>query len=314
MIGIVGLILTAYTASPNMAGSMRALQGMDQRVLSVGFRLARESDHFCHSGYVRDFAIHALQDYGASARPSAMAAFHFGEAPRISAVASGSPVDLAGLRSGDDVLMLNGHPVKSEAELAGALATIDGSVNLLVGRSGARLRIIAQQAKGCSDHFVVRPSRQINAASDGRSVEITSAMVALARNDAELAAVLAHELAHNLLRHATLNKPSGRREKNLDISRQAELKADRLSLHILDHAGYRPAAALDFWTRFNAGDRLSFLRERTHPPMRTRIAALAREVAAIEASRVKGEKPEPMRPVAGSLATQSSGRLVPSSD
>src|SRR3546814_2491582 len=72
-----------------------------------------------------------------------------------------------------------------------------------------------------------------------------------------LAAAVAHELAHNILRHRErldaadvargLFKGFGRSAR---LFRQTEIEADRLSAWPMRGAGYDPPAAVRFWGRF----------------------------------------------------------------
>lgn len=135
--------------------------------------------------------------------------------------------------------------------------------------------------------FSVRESAGVNARSwaDGR-VEVTAGMLPFVANDAELAAVLAHEMAHVYCRHGWRRAVeswavlagsvavgmiwSSRRDDPgtataigsglfLTISstaltarqRAQELEADAVSLDLLRRADYPAAAALEFWTRYS---------------------------------------------------------------
>lgn len=136
--------------------------------------------------------------------------------------------------------------------------------------------------------FSVRDAEGINARSrpDGR-VDVTSATLPFVANDAELAAVLAHEMAHVYCRHgwqrameswavlvgsAALGMIWSSREHDpgtasavagglfLTVSstalaarqRDQELEADAVSLDLLRRAGYPPSAAPEFWTRYTS--------------------------------------------------------------
>ena len=95
-------------------------------------------------------------------------------------------------------------------------------------------------------------------------------MMALAPTDDALAAVLAHELAHNILRHNALKTPS----------KQAEYEADALSVRLVARAGYDLGAVLPFWEALRKRTDYGIFSDGTHPGWRKRIAALAAAVAA----------------------------------
>jgi predicted Zn-dependent protease len=145
----------------------------------------------------------------------------------------------------------------------------DDAVTEWVRRVGRRL------ARGAPDSpypwtFRVVRDRSANAfAIGGGAVYVHDGTIAAARNEAEVAAVLAHEMGHELAGHfcspgrstgllaelfAALSggREIGSMRQSIDPAR--EYTADRLSLPILVAAGYDPRAALDI-ARRNGRDR-----------------------------------------------------------
>jgi predicted Zn-dependent protease len=115
--------------------------------------------------------------------------------------------------------------VYSDAQLAAYVAGVGG-------------RLAAAAGAGGRWHFVVTDEPAPNAfALPGRRVLVTRGMLALAADEAEVAAVLAHEIAHVVLGHAS-GRPPGNRVA-------AEADADRLGFGYLAAAGYDPAAQPD---------------------------------------------------------------------
>ncbi len=157
--------------------------------------------------------------------------------------------------------------------------------------------------------FFVLEEDEVNAFSlPGGFVYLNTGLIKKAKNDDELAAVVAHEVAHIAERHAmkrlentigysalkilTLNIPQDAasiRNSNiaftqllLSYSREDEIEADILSVKYLNTAGFNPAGILSF---------LNTLREiqikeppkpkirfRTHPYISERIAAVKKEI------------------------------------
>ena len=134
--------------------------------------------------------------------------------------------------------------------------------------------------------FSVRNALGINARSwpDGR-VEVTSGTLTFVKNDAELAAVTAHEMAHVFCRHglqqameswavilggaalgAVIAAQDGETGTASGVAsgtiltvsltaltarrREQEYEADRVSLDLLRRAGYPTQAAVTFWDRY----------------------------------------------------------------
>lgn len=168
--------------------------------------------------------------------------------------------------------------------------------------------------------FSIREGPGINAVSwpDGR-VEVNGGILPFVKSDAELAAVLTHEMAHVFHRHHriqiveswttllagaavgvilthqgndTLTAASGAGGAVLTVNltalaarrRAREFQADATSLDLLRHAGYPPQAALEFWDRYaQARAAAGYLNGRwwqSHPPDAERVRRLQQLAAA----------------------------------
>ena len=133
-------------------------------------------------------------------------------------------------------------------------------------------------------------------AMPGGYVYVTRQMVALANTEAELAAVLAHEIAHVVSRHARQRQAmqddlrGGPAAENIEamhrFTRDQEFDADALSIQLLADAGYDPMAQARFLATIGAQQELE---QRAGSP-RPRDAAShpaieARVIRATEAAR-----------------------------
>lgn len=185
----------------------------------------------------------------------------------------------------------------------------DPARNARVQRIGARLReVIGPDLPDAQWEFVVFVSDELNAfALPGGKVGIYTGLMDFVDNDAELAAVIGHEIAHVVLRHggermsnkmlaglagaAVVVGSEGRRDGDwarvigglaitgtvLAYSREHESEADRVGARYAARAGYDPRAAVDFWRKMLAqsGQKPAFARYfSTHPLGQDRIAAL----------------------------------------
>ena len=170
----------------------------------------------------------------------------------------------------------------------------DKSLQAWVNRVGQRLAAhtglegVAGSLKPEEYSFTVLDSQMVNAfALPGGYVYVTRGLVSLARSEAELAGVLAHEIGHVTARHAAqrysqtivagvgaaiLSAVIGSKEAtdlvglgaNLYLkgfSRENEFEADRLGIEYLSAAGYEPDAMRTFLTRL-----------RRHGALETRLA------------------------------------------
>lgn len=150
--------------------------------------------------------------------------------------------------------------------------------------------------------FQVVEDRSINAfATMGGFVYINTGLIAAAENEAELASVVAHEIAHITERHSIkqmrnvaisqgLMSAAGLNENdivnigvqlavNLPHSREAELEADQVGLENLRRANYAPIGMITFMKKLmqqGGGSPPAFLS--THPATEQRVEELSQAV------------------------------------
>jgi predicted Zn-dependent protease len=166
-------------------------------------------------------------------------------------------------------------------------------------------------------HFAVLDSPEANAfAAPGGFVFVTRGMLDLVRDEDELAAVLAHEVAHVVAKHGVASIEKQRltdafgllaREAGAELgsaeltqlvdlfdgavgdvvrtlvdkgySRGQEEEADRIAVEILANVGYAPGALVEVLESKTASSSAGLGVLRTHPTSADRQAALARALA-----------------------------------
>ncbi|HYD12475.1 MAG TPA: M48 family metallopeptidase [Allosphingosinicella sp.] len=314
------LTLLLLSASPaasaqaaQSADSLAAMRALDLRVAAIGHRLAVASLDWCRErAWLPGFVMHDLSQYGADYRAGAARAFGLDAGPGVLALVPGGPADRAGLRTDDVLLAFDGRPLPrgtpgrdgSFAQMERLLAALDealadGRVLLAVQRQGRRLEIAVTAVRGCATRFQLVPGGRMNAQADGVYVQVTTALAQYAADEGELAAILAHEFAHNVLGHRVrLNQAGVRRGflanfgMNARRIRETEVEADRFSVYLMERAGYDPQGAVRFWSRFGRRG-FNFLGSPTHPNWRRRVQSFEAEVAKIQAARAAGRAPTP---------------------
>ena len=196
--------------------------------------------------------------------------------------------------------------VQSFKEIVGkATLSTDPQINAMVQRVGSRIAAVTDL--GYQWEFrVIQDDKQANAfALPGGKVAVYTGILPITRDEAGLAAVLGHEIAHVLARHggervsqqmgvqtvtqvlagmsssnpATVQLVSAALGAGASVGvllpwgRAQESEADHLGLILMAKAGYDPRASLDLWQRMaeaSKGQRPpEFLS--THPAEATRI-------------------------------------------
>lgn len=194
----------------------------------------------------------------------------------------------------------------------------DAEITDYLNTVGDRLAASSPSPYRHFEFFVVRDPT-INAfALPGGYIGVHTGLISAARNESELAAVLAHEIAHvtqnHIARMVDAQKTSGLAslaalaiailaarsnsqvsqaaatlagamnvQSQLDFSRDHEREADRVGLQTLAQAGYSPAGMVSFFERLQAQGRLMETNApaylRTHPLTFQRIADMQNRVA-----------------------------------
>jgi len=190
----------------------------------------------------------------------------------------------------------------------------DPQMNAMVKRVGERIAQVATAsypiAKNFSwEFFVIDNPEEANAfCLPGGKVFVYSGLFKYVANDAELAAVMGHEIGHALARHGAERMSSGQLAQiggqvlgnvmqsrgnpqntamvmqafgigtqlgvMLPHSRTQEYEADHIGLVLMAKAGYNPQSALTFWEKFAKDGRTPPEYLSTHPAPTNRIAKI----------------------------------------
>lgn len=311
------LALACVSASVQAQPSEETLEGLrqlDATINDVGYRLARGSADLCDPQVpLAGLVPHDLAQYDRASRGAAARAFGLDEQPALLAVARHSAAAKAGILPDDILLSIDGQPFASGRPEGGASfegteqalglieqAFADGQARIELGREGRMLAVEVAAERGCTSRFQLVPSDRMRARADGLYVQVTSALALFAADEAELAALLAHELAHNILRHRERLDRAGIRRgllqhfgRNALLIRETEIEADRLSVYILDRAGYPPETVAQLWERLGPRSAGILGTAPTHPDWRKRIESLRAEAETLQRQKASNAKPLP---------------------
>ncbi|WP_421861775.1 M48 family metalloprotease [Motiliproteus sp.] len=261
-----------------------------------------------------------------SMRDTAIRELQLGEVLQLLAVVPGSTAAEAGLQPGDKLISLGDQPLPTGQTATRTAPKLfrqqlqrlkpDQSITVTLYRDGETLTRQLRPQTLCDYPIKRLPSEQVNAFADHHSIAITDGMLAFTTEDADLALVIAHELAHNLLGHVPATARNTLLGGAIDLllisqgipspgafslggaihfSKEFESEADYLALYLLARAGYELEGRAEFWRRLstsrpshihtNAGD--------THPGNAERFVRMQAAIAEIRLKQQRGDDLSP---------------------
>lgn len=279
------------------------LRETDTRVISVGYRLIAANAPFCNEKvWSAGWQLHRLDDYGGD--EDAAKAYNLKAGfDGVAAMAATGPAAQAGLKAGDSLALTPQQKLLADGKIKAN--TSASFLKFYPATNGAELKasmtvkrtgpveedIEVLVTPTCPSRFQVEPSRKRGASADGEIVTITTRLAELTRDDDQLAAILAHEIAHNLLRHpqrleavkvsrGILGAVTG----DADKIKQTEIEADRLSIWLMANAGYDPQGAIRFWTFYGKKFGKGIFSAPTHYRWKKRVGLFEEEIAKLTVS------------------------------
>ncbi len=124
----------------------------------------------------------------------------------VIAVAKASPAAKAGFRRGDRLVAVNGEKIeggedglKTFGKLYQAALEDNVSIRFDVTRNAVPQSFLVRPEPACNVPYQIRRQNIVNAFADGKNIHIASGMMRFIRSNDELAIVVGHEIAHNLI-------------------------------------------------------------------------------------------------------------------
>ena len=236
--------------------------------------------------------------------------FSLTNAVTVALAVEGAPAETAGVDSGAVITHVNGEAI---GEGKGATERYIARTSVAAKQGAVRLKfkggdeVTVTPDTVCEFPTLLVRSEDENAAADGTVLAITSGLLKHTTSDDEIALILGHELAHNILRHLELVKTAKPASGSLldafaksaigtavaatvnrPFSVQYEKEADRAGLIFMARAGYDIDAATAFWKRLNEAMKSKSVAA-THPAGPERLKAIEVTIAEIKAKQKKGE-------------------------
>ena len=185
----------------------------------------------------------------------------------VLSVVPGSEAAFAGIVTGDQIESVNGRDVKHVSvnvpQIPGRADSVEpmlieamrgGTITLRVSAAGQSRELQFRPALGCPANVELVRGLEVNAWADGSRVIMSEGLLAKCATDDDLALVIGHEMAHNLLHHRRRLAAEGVTAPTLlpmtealtQKVRETEEEADRVGVNLATRAGYDLASAERF--------------------------------------------------------------------
>jgi len=277
---------------------------MEQRVVSVAERVLIAAAPFCGQRTMPAYAI------------------------SVGAADSGQPTVLnasGSLRTGDRVTTINGQMVPAGSkgwvmlnQVGAQAARTSQTITISALRNRQQVSEQYPAVAACAYNVALQNNNQWNAFADGETVHIESRLAQDVSNDDDLAFVVAHELAHNILEHVSKQQQNvmagaaaglaleaiiaglggggmsgevarmGAGVGGMQYSQDFEREADYVGLYILAHSGYDLEAGPRIARRIAEQDPRAIRYASSHPSSADRAASLQATIREIQQKMATG--------------------------
>jgi Zn-dependent protease with chaperone function len=262
------LQLERYT-SKNPNEELTRYVANQEKLYRIAAPLLVKNAPICKSAtrHIMGFTAKNQYSYSSELAPSANKIFKLDDRLQVISVLEGGGAERAGIKRGDIFLKAQNQTIptgiNAETETARLLSTLmSHSANLPISVERNRLiyNFNIPLTLACAFNIELGNSDVIHAFNDGRRILITRGMLEVLSSDAELASILARELAHSALKHsATLQMTTSvasaidallpvLRNNGVDavakdlkaMPANFDQAADRVAIAMLVRAGYEP--------------------------------------------------------------------------
>ncbi|MDM5178623.1 M48 family metallopeptidase [Massilia sp. DJPM01] len=306
--------------TPRLAAAAEALTKMaslQERLYRIAAPLLINNADLCKTSTrnLLGFTARNRYWYPGEYNEAANIAFDMGERLQVTGVLAGSGAARAGLRRGDNLVSASGKalPVGPNASstvgaVFGPLVASQASLALQIERDDKTRELTVPVTRACGFAVELGNADNVNSYADGARVLVTRGMLQFAKNDEEVAYLLAKGMAHNILGHAATQRSTGTIGSIIDnltnvrpdtsmligsggikaMPPELDAAADQLSMYLLVRANVGIDAAPAFWKRLAATYPATVLNGyvANHPGTAVRLAAIDKATADIRAKQM----------------------------
>ena len=296
-------------------------------VKSIGFKINSSNADICNKTDFNSGITFANENVmGLKITKFFPSKINLGSQVSIIDIVKNSPADKAGLALGDIILEVEGYTLPEGKNALKKISKHFKDIEekeikkIKIDRNGEILTFDINQTKICNYPIIFTQDKIVNAYADGKSIIMTQGMVDYARDDNEIAMVIAHELAHNDRGHLDAVKKNslimgsigfvldlmtiyysggtaGGDAQNTEmwskIGRDAysvefEKDADYGGVYYAYRAGYDISQVKNFWERIGSENPKQIAISSTHPATSERYLQIDKTVKEINKKKKDG--------------------------
>lgn len=301
--------------------ALRQLVTLQDRLDRVAAPLLVNNAALCRQNarHLLGFTAKNRYSYSPEFAAAAQKQFNLSERLQVTGVLAGSGAARVGMMPGDALIAVEDKPmpegVNAERQAAALLAPLVGKrshVKLAIARNGVNKSVDIPLTTACAFRVELGNTDAINTYGDGHRVLVTRGMMRFAQTDQELGLVVAREMAHDILGHATQRHDTATIASVIDnlirihpdlgmvnglsgikpYAQDLDASADFLGIYLAARAGYMTGDASAFWRRVADNTPTTIANGFTalHPATNYRVAAIDRAVSAVRTKQA-GNKP-----------------------
>jgi len=333
LVGLLGAALLTSCATPlpqitqpqpQQQATLTTLVAQQDRLYRVSAPLLVNNAGLCKNHARKLLGFTAKNQYSYSAELTEMAKFvlMLDERLQVMRVLESSGAARAGVQRGDILQSVQNQPLPTgptaETEAARMLAALAGkndTIELSVLRAGKSVSMKLALTRACAFSVDVGNASHVNAYSDGQRILLTRGLLNYLQTDAELATILAREMAHNILQHQKTGQMTATLADVIDrllplkpdtagFAGSAGIKtmpakldhdADRLALYMLARGGYDITVAVAVLQKLARDFPQTLPNSYTalHPMTNERLAHLQATLAEVKQKQAASKAPQP---------------------
>ena len=293
-----------------------------QRLLKIGAPILQKSLAFCKDRKRKSIGITYANkhDFEGDFQEIAISKLGLSDTLEITYVIDSYPAAEVGLRAGDILLSVNNKDIPSGKDASKKFSEllkeeIKNNTKLLfhIVRNNVVESLEVMPVETCDYPLIVTTDDVVNAYADGNNIYITQGMMDFAKSDDELALVVAHELAHNTMRHIDAKKINALGGFVIDMligvlagvdtqgmftnsfaqaySQEFESEADYVGLYMCEASDYDISEAAYFWRKMGVKHPGSIAQNHaaSHPSTPERFVSIEGTIKEIEQKKLAGE-------------------------